>query len=209
VRVIDMNTWKRREHFAFFSSTAHPVYNITFNLDVTKLRAFAKARGYSFNLSMVFLSTKALNAVENFRYRLRGQEVVLHDRLSPSFAEIEKGDDLFKMVTVEMEDELPAFLDKARQRAESQTAYFNVDDFKGRDDFVFYSTIPWISFTSVDHTVNLRREDAIQRVSFGKYFEAGVRILMPYNIQVNHLFVDGYHLGLLKDGLDGLVAECE
>lgn len=202
MKEIDINSWKRRDHFNFFVNTAYPIYNICFNLDVTRVREFSRENNLSFNLSMIYLSTKTLNSIENFKYRLRGNQVVLHDRLTPSYAEIEKGSDLFKMITVDMDSDIFQFVKKAGEKAEKQREYFNINDFIGRDDFVFYSTIPWISFTSIDHTVNLKKEDAIQRISFGKYFKEKNRILMPYNIQVNHLFVDGIHLGMFKDALD-------
>ena len=81
MKEIDINTWKRKEHFNFFSTTAYPIYNITFNLDVTKVRSFSKKNNISFNLAMIYLSTKALNSIENFRYRLRDSKVILHDSL--------------------------------------------------------------------------------------------------------------------------------
>ena len=133
-------------------------------------------------------------------------KVVLHEELHPSYAEIETGSDLFKMITVPMENDLFTFVKKAEEKSKNQKEYFIVNDFIGHDDLVFYSTLPWISFTSIDHTMNLKKEDAIQRISFGKYFTENNRIVMPYNIQVNHLFVDGIHLGMFKDKLDELIA---
>jgi chloramphenicol O-acetyltransferase type A len=205
MKEIDMNTWKRKEHFNFFTTTAYPIYNITFNLDVTKVRSYTKKNNISFNLAMIYLSTKALNSIENFRYRLRDNRVILHDLLTPSYAEIDKGSDLFKMITVPMEPDILQFIKHAEDRNKEQKTYFNINDFVGHDDLVFYSTLPWISFTSIDHTINMKREDAIERISFGKYFMDKKKVLMPYNIQVNHLFVDGIHLGIFKYKLDELI----
>ena len=205
MKEIDIDTWKRREHFNFFSTTAYPIYNITFNIDVTKVKVYANKNKVSFNLSMIYLSTKALNTIENFRYRLHDNKVVLHDTLTPSYAEIDKGSELFKMITVPMEQNILQFIQNAETKNKEQKNYFNISDFIGHDDLVFYSTLPWISFTSIDHTINMKKEDAIERVSFGKYFKEKNKIVMPYNIQVNHLFVDGIHLGMFKDKLDEVI----
>ena len=70
---------------------------------------------------------------------------------------------------------------------------------------MFYSALPWITFTSIDHTINLRHDDATQRVSRGRYFQADDKTMLPFNIQVSHLFVDGVHLGMFKERLDTLL----
>jgi chloramphenicol O-acetyltransferase type A len=206
MRTIDISTWNRREHFGFFKTMAYPVYNICFDVDVTKVKEYTKEQGASFNLSMIHISTASLNAIDNFKYRLRGEQVVLHDLLTPSFAEIERGAELFKMITVPFDNNIKSFEKKARDKAKSQKEYFVLSDFAGRDDFVFYSAVPWISFTGVDHTINLKKEDAIPRISWGKYRENNGQLLLPYNIQVNHMFVDGIHLGMFKEQLDKRIA---
>ena len=42
--VIDLETWPRRTHYAFFASMAQPFYALTFPVDVTRLRELCKAR---------------------------------------------------------------------------------------------------------------------------------------------------------------------
>jgi chloramphenicol O-acetyltransferase type A len=205
MKEIDVDNWMRKEHFNFFKNVAYPVYNICFDVDVTRLREYAKDKNLPFNLALVYLSTNAVCSVENLRYRLRGETVVLHDSLTPSFTDMKKDSDLFKMVTVEMEENLESFAIKAKEKSITQKKYFIAEDFAGRDDFIFYSIIPWISFTSIDHTINMKQGDAIPRVSWGKYYQRENRLFMPYNIQVNHMFVDGIHLGMFKDELDNKI----
>ena len=207
MQIIDIDNWSRKTHFQFFKNVAYPVYNICFDIDVTRLKEYTKDKNLSFNLALVHLSTSALSAIDNFKYRLRGEQVVLHDSLSPSFSDMEPGSDLFKMVTVDMEEDLLSFVQKAKDKSQNQTDYFIFEEFMDRDDFVFYSMIPWISFTSIDHTVNLKQGDAIPRVTWGKYYARELKLFLPYNIQVNHLFVDGIHLGMFKDALDQGIAD--
>ena len=199
---IDIETWDRKDHFNFFKMVPYPIYNICFDIDISRLKGYTQDKSLSFNLSMIFIVTESLNEIDNFRYRLRGNDVVLHEALTPSYTDIAEGSELFKMVTVEMDPDLVRFVQKSKQKAAQQTKYFIPSDFMNRDDFVFYSIIPWISFTSIDHTVNCKQGDAIPRVTFGKYYHRGNAWYLPFNIQVNHLFVDGIHLGQLKDKID-------
>ena len=83
---IDVSTWKRREHFEFFRRMDLPFYNVNLNVDITGLPEFSKSHALSLNGLLIHLTVSALNRTENFRYRLREDTVVLHDKLHPSFA---------------------------------------------------------------------------------------------------------------------------
>ncbi len=206
MKEINLDTWERKQHFMFFKAVAYPIYNITFDVDVTLVRMWAQEQKVSFNLALIYLSMKAMNSVENFRYRLRGETVVLHEITHPSFTDMNPGSELFKMVNAPMQDEIKTFIVKAKEISQKQTVYFPFEEWVGRDDFVFFSLLPWVSFSAIDHTVNLKQGDAVPRVTLGKFREEKNRVLLPYNVQVNHLFVDGIHLGKFKDALDREIA---
>jgi len=202
MREVDLSTWNRREHFEFFRRCDLPFYNVNTNVDVTGLRDFAKSRGLSLNALFIYLTIRAANAVDNFRYRLRGETVVLHDTLHPSFAHLRNGEELFRLITVDFSNDVFEFDTIVRTAIENSVAYFDLEKLRGRDDFVFISSLPWISFTGIDHTMSLRKDDAMPRVSWGRFFERDGKTLLPFNIQVNHLFVDGLHVGRFFEKLD-------
>ena len=56
-REIDLKTWDRREHYAFFAPMSHPFYSLTFPVDVTALRRRCKDEGLPFYPAMVFAVT--------------------------------------------------------------------------------------------------------------------------------------------------------
>ncbi len=202
MREIDMASWSRREHFEFFRRADLPFYNVNANVDVTGLRECARARALSFNSVLIHVAMRAVNGVENFRYRLRGETVVLHDRLHPSFAHLKEGEELFRMITVDFVDDLLEFAVGVREAIDASNSWFGLEKLVGRDDLVFISSLPWISFTGVDHTLSLKREDAMPRLTWGKCFEEHGRTLLPFNVQVNHMFVDGLHVGRFFERLD-------
>jgi len=78
----------------------------------------------------------------------------------------------------------------------------------GRSDLIYYSVIPWVSFTSFKHASRLDREQTIPRIVFGKKYDAGDRILMPVSVEANHMIMDGFHVGkffnLYQEHLDSI-----
>ena len=166
MREIDLESWPRREHYRFFMRMDYPQYNLCFDVDVTKLVPFCKERGLSFYYALLYFSTRAANAVEAFRYRARGDKVVVHDALHPSFTDMSKGDDLFRIVTVELSETLEAFVERAAARSREQVHPFDMTGFEGRDDLIYYTSIPWLSFTQLNHTITHDREDSVPRLSW-------------------------------------------
>lgn len=71
----------------------------------------------------------------------------------------------------------------------------NVNENSGRRDVIHYSTVPWISFTALTHERNFAMPDSIPKMTFGKYFKEGNRLLLPLSINGHHGLMDGYHIG--------------
>lgn len=196
MKKIDISTWNRREHFAFFRKVDLPFYNINTQVDITGLPELAKSKSISFNSLLIFLTIQSMNQIENFRYRIRDDSVYLHDAIHPSFTHLKKGEELFRIITMDFDNDLKRFDDKLKQAVEESTSYFDLSKAAGRDDLVFMSSLPWISFTGLDHTLSLDKDDAIPRVSWGRYVNTGEQTLLPFNMRVNHVVVDGLHVGL-------------
>ena len=55
--------------------------------------------------------------------------------------------------------------------------------------------MPWVSFTSVQHPMNMHPTDSIPRFAWGKFFEENGRVKMPLGVQAHHALVDGVHVG--------------
>lgn len=193
---INIESWKRKQHFAFFYKMDYPQYNICMDLDITHFLTFTKENKLSFYYAMIFAAMQSINKVENFRYRIREGKVVLHDKIHPSFTEMDNTDDeLFKMVTTELTESITTFVQDAERDNENQNVYFDPQKLIGRDDLVYITSIPWISFTHLSHTISLNRNDAVPRISWGKYYENGDKVWLPFSVQVHHALVDGVHVG--------------
>lgn len=207
MKYIDIENWKRKEHYQFFSQMDYPQYNICSNLDVTRFVRYVKENKLSFYYSMIYASSFVINQIDEFKYRIRDGKVVLHETIHPSFTDLQPGNELFKFLLVEMEDSLPEFVEKTITKSHQQTTYFPMNEIGNRDDLVLITCVPWISFTHISHTIKLDKEEAMPRVSWGKYFKERERILLPFSVQVNHAFVDGMHIGKYIEQLQKFIDE--
>lgn len=208
MEIINTQEWKRAQHFNFFKNMDYPQYNICMNIDITNFLKKTKEQKLPFYYAMIYAVMTAANEMEEFRYRIRGEQVVLHDRLHPSFTEKLEGEEYFKIVTLELGNTPEEFISTARQKAKEQKAYFPFEEL-GRDDLIYITCIPWISFTHLSHTISLRKDDAVPRISWGKYFKQEDRILLPFSVQVHHAFADGSHVGAYVERLQRYLDGCE
>lgn len=205
MKMIDIEQWDRKEHYAYFRSVDYPQFNICAHLDITKFLGFVKSSGLPFYYAMIHAATVTANNITNFRYRIRNNEVVLHDHLHPSFTAMNKDNDLFKYVTVDMAGDMSAFAETAQDKARRQTELFGDGKDEERDDLIYLTCIPWISFTHISHTISLDKNDSIPRISWGKYFSDGDKIMLPLSVQVHHALCDGVHIGKYFTGLQNYI----
>lgn len=186
---LDLATWRRRDHFRLFLDHGQPFFSVTVPVDVTPLRARCDAPGGpSFFLAAIWCAVEAVNAVEAFRLRLRGERVWRHDRIGLGTT-IRRADDTFGFA--QFHHGL-AFDDFQRAGAEEVQRVKNgieLDAAADRDDLVYHSTLPWLRFTSFNNALSLR--DSIPRIAFGRVTKEGERAEMPVAVEVHHSLVDG------------------
>lgn len=201
MKEIDISSWKRKEQYDFFRSLDYPQYNICFNLDITLFLNYIKENRLPFYYSMIYFIMSCTNTIDEFKYRFRKEKIIYHERIHPSFTEMDTETNLFKIITIEMNGGCKDFIEKAKKASSRQTHFIDAT-LEARDDLVYISAIPWISFTSISHTISLNAMDSVPRISWGKFFIENNRTLLPFSVQVNHAFVDGIHIAQLKDEIE-------
>ena len=199
---IDTETWSRRHLFRLFKDYDSPSFNVCAEVDATALLDFTRSRNLSFFVACHYLSTKTANELEPFRYRLRGERVIVHGRVDAG-AIILLEDESFTFVYFDFTEDFAAFhADAAAKIETARAAPPPLDARDDRDDLVYHSVIPWVSFTSISHARDSRRQSGIPKISFGKYREAGGRVLMPVSVEVHHALMDGLHVGRYFERLE-------
>jgi chloramphenicol O-acetyltransferase type A len=194
MRKIDLRTWSRREHFEFFNTFNHPHFNLCANVDLTKFRPYVKEHGFSLTTAIIYVISSAANAIPEFRLRMRDGEIVEHEVVSPSVT-ILVDNDLFSFCTIDYNPDFAEFASRAARRIAAVKDHPTLKDPPGRDDLLYMTAMPWVSFTSVTHPMRLHPADSIPRFAWGKYFEEGGILKMPLSAQGHHALMDGIHMG--------------
>ena len=209
MKFIEYTNPHRKKHFEFFQNMDQPHFNVCANVDITLFRQFIKANGLPFNVSMVYLTSKVANAIPAFRQRIREGRVVEHESVHPSFTVLIKETDVFSFCYVDYQADYKSFIEETQRRIEKVKSDPTVEDEPGRDDYLFLSSFPWASFTSVMHAMPYDRADSVPRIVWGKFFQEGDRIKMPLSVQAHHAVVDGIHTGRYFEKIQGWLNEPE
>ncbi|HRI09305.1 MAG TPA: CatA-like O-acetyltransferase [Nannocystaceae bacterium] len=203
---LDLDRWGRRAHFEFFRRYERPFFNVCAPVDATAARVRSRAPGGpSFTLKVFHAALAAANAVEPFRYRLRGDGVIVHEVVHGGSTTLRE-DDTFAFAYFDYEAEFGRFAAGARAAIERARAGEGLGPRDEGDDLCRFSVIPWVAFTSI---TNARRDapgESIPTIVFGKVHESGDRWLLPVSVEVHHALMDGLHVGrffaALQEGLD-------
>jgi chloramphenicol O-acetyltransferase type A len=196
MRHIDLETWPRREHFGLFSTWGYPHFSMCANVDLTAFYPFIKQRGISFNVATVYVITRAANAIPEFRLRIRAGEVVEYDIVHPGTT-ILTNEEVFTFCYFDYVEDFSLFASSAKEKIayvkENPTLQEGAN--LGRDDLLYMTAIPWVSFTSFMHPLDLDPVDSVPRFAWGKFFEEGKSLKMPLSAQGHHALMDGLHMG--------------
>lgn len=191
---MDIRNWNRKEIYTFFKDFEEPYYGITMDLDCTEAYDFAKSRQISFFLCYLYLTLKAVNQTEAFKYRIEGDDLFRYDVINGS-ATIDRDDGTFGFSLIPYFEDLDLFVEKATEevievRTSSQLIRSEIGE-----NIIHFSALPWIRFTSVSHPRKYSRRDSIPKVTIGQYYTTGDRRMIPVSVHVNHAVADGLHVG--------------
>lgn len=197
--IIDINTWKRKEHYMFFDRYEEPFFTITANVDCTKAYKHAKGMDLSFFLYYMHKSLVAVNAIDEFRCRIEEGQPVIYDIINGSTT-VQNADELFTFAFLPYDKDFNAFYRHAKASVEKAKTVkgLGINDENNLNkliNVVHYSTIPWISFTSLTHERNFAQPDSIPKIAFGKYFNQADKLFLPVSVCMHHGLADGLHVG--------------
>ncbi|MBP6040398.1 MAG: chloramphenicol acetyltransferase [Flavobacterium sp.] len=197
---LDLTTWNRKEHFLFFKQMEEPFYGITTTIDCTQAYGKAKTLGVSFFSYYLHKTLSAVNAIENFRYRIIGDEVYIFDVIDAS-ATVMREDTTFGfsyMPYTENPIDFAQIVQTEIERIQTTTGVFTREY---PENLIHFSALPWINFTSLSHARSFSWPDSCPKISFGKLTDENGIKSMPISVHVHHGLVDGYHVGLFLDAL--------
>jgi chloramphenicol O-acetyltransferase type A len=198
--LLDLENWNRKEHFLHFSQMDEPFFGVTVEIDCTEAYQTAKNLNASFFIYYLHKTLVAVNAIENFRYRIADNKIYVNDRVDVS-ATIGRADSTFGFSLIQYDADFTIFQQNASQeieRIQNTTGLFTrcFDD----DNVIHFSAIPWLNFTSLSHARSYSYPDSCPKISFGKMMISTTgRKTMALSVHVHHGLMDALHVGQFVD----------
>lgn len=201
-RIIDIAGWNRKDYYAFFGNMPDPFFGLTVKVDFSNCYRKAKAEGKSFFLYSLHGILKALNSIPEFRYRIENGYVVQYDYVGAS-PTIAREDGSFGFAYFDWYENLDQFVEAATAEIErvKNASGLSINENEGRNDIIYFTSIPWVDFTSIKHAGGHQPGDSIPEIAVGKLHEENGRMMMSVSVEVNHGLADGRHIGLFVDAL--------
>ena len=201
---LDIDQWNRKDHFNFFSRFEEPFFGVTVHVDCTNAYRYAKENGISFFLVYLFHSLHAANAIEPFRYRIEDGKVFIHDEVHASPV-INRPDGTIGFAYINYSKDFQTYLSDAKIEIDNVRQSKGLIPAIAGENVIHYSSLPWLSFTSVSHARAFSFKDSIPKITFGKMTKDGDGMRMPVSIHVHHALMDGYHVGQYVETFQALM----
>ena len=191
---LDLTKWARRDLFEFFIGYERPHFNICARLDVTGLLSLLRDRpGTSVSLAYLYFALRVANEIEPFRYRLKDGKVMVHDRINGGTTVLLPNES-FSYAYFDYQEDFATFFPAAAESIKRVQAEGLLKPTM-RDDLIYFTVLPWMSFTSFAHARTPGRGESVPRIAFGKFAKENGRTLLPISVEVHHALMDGLHVG--------------
>lgn len=197
IRKVDIASWNRKDIFNFYGDFDEPRFTIVSKIDVTNLYNTKSLNRISFYFSLIYLSIKAMESIEEFHYRIKNNEVFYYQSIYPSFTILKDGERNFKIVTTSIKDDesIIDFSKRCRILNFNAKEFFNNDIEFDEEQLVYITCIPWINVISLVEERKFDKNDSIPHIAWGKYEIINGRYYLNYELQVNHRLIDGLQVG--------------
>lgn len=199
-RDIPLDSWPRRAALEHFRRMAQPAFSVTVPVDVTGLRGRAARHGATPWLAYHHAALEAANSVDAMHQTLTaGGTGVREFAVIHASTTVLRDDGSFGFLTLPRDPSLADFAARARPNIErvrrASGDLFAADDPGDvrEETLVHMTALPWLAFTAFTHARGVG--DDRPKVAFGRFTEAGGRLVMPVAVDVHHALCDGVHVG--------------
>ena len=196
---LDMETYKRSRHFAYFKGLSYPYVGLTVPVDVTGLLKTIRADRLPFFLTVCYCVGRAANRVPEFRQRIRDDRIVEFDScLTSHTVALENG--TYGYCTLDSDRPFWDFLPYALKEQEKAKRKASIQEDEEVLDKIFISTLPWLSYIALIQPVPIPA-GSNPRITWGKYDTQGGKTLLPVSVLCHHALVDGLHIAKFYEEL--------
>ena len=199
-RLIDMESWPRREFYEHFIKEVRCTYSAVVNIDITALK---EQKLYP---AMIWLLTKTVNDMPEFRTSLTPEGLGVYDDMHPMYTVFNKEKKNCSGIWSWFSEDYGEFLKSYEADAAEYSKSTRYAPKEGTPPNSFnISMVPWLEFTGFNINVFDEGKFLLPVFTMGKFFERDGRRLLPLAIQVHHAVCDGYHMGQFVEKLQGYI----
>ena len=195
-RLIDIESWERKEFYEHFINEVVCTYSAVVNVDITRLK------GQKLYPAMIWLLTKTVNAMPEFRTSLTVEGLGIYDDMHPMYTVFNQEKKNVSGIWSYFSEDYAEFLKSYEADAAiySKSTRYAPKDGTPVNSFNI-SMVPWLEFTGFNINVYDEGKFLLPIFTMGKFFERDGKRLLPLAIQVHHAVCDGYHIGLFVEKL--------
>ena len=198
---IDLESYPRRQHFAYFLSMPYPYVGVTSNVDVTELVRFCREKKYSFYLLFIHAVALAADDIPQLRQRIRNRGIIEYSECPTSHIEL-LDNGTYCYCTLRHHRPLEEYMPYAEDARRQCRLRGSIEEDSNSESMYFISALPWLHYTSLIQPV-AGGEDANPRITWGKFQkDHDGREQLPVSILAHHGLVDGLHIARFYENLE-------
>lgn len=202
---LNMDQYKRKNHFEYFKSLAYPYVGVSVNVKITGLLAAIKKRHLPFFLTFNYCVANAVNLVPEFRQRIAGDGIIEFECCKTSHT-VALMDGTYCYCTLDCDMPFDEYLPNAIRLQEMAKQEKLSQDHDDTSEMIYVSTLPWLAYTALVQPTPIPA-DSNPRMTWGAFFEQGCDTFIPVSVLCNHALVDGLHISQFYDALNNKIAE--
>ncbi len=204
---VDIEDWERKKQYEFFKDFERPQFSVTIEVDVTKLVRELKQCDIkpkiNFFQATLYIILKSLNEIENFKYRIENDRVILYEKIGGGFTFMKQKPNYCNCY-VPYEENFCNFMDEFRKVTTSKQNEIGIEI---GEDVAYLTFAPWGKFTAFTNPYKSLKNDSIPRILWGMPYKMNDKQVISVSIEVHHALMDGYHIGLLIKKLNKNIAQ--
>ncbi len=202
---IDIEKWKRKQHYNYYLKNVPCTYSMTIKLDITNVIKSQK----KLYPTLLYCISKTVNKYEEFRTILDSEgKVGYFDELYPCYTIFHKENETFSNIWTEYSEDYEVF---CKNYKEDMEKYGKNLDIVAKPDIPVnsfpISMLPWESFEGFNLNLQRGYEYLLPIFTLGKYYQEQDKVFIPLAIQVHHSVCDGFHLCRFIDSLRKTLGE--
>lgn len=199
-RMIDLETYPRRDHFLYFRDMAYPYVGLTVDVEAGNFLQKCRERSLPFFLSFLYCVSAAANSVPELRRRILDGGIVEFDHCETSHT-VAKDDGTYGYCRLDCARPFGEYLPYAAERHRQARLSGSLDEGGENLSLLFISTLPWVSYRAFVQPVP-SPADSNPRITWGRWRDEGGRTLLPVSILCHHALADGLHIARFYQALD-------